>query len=186
MIHSSYTLSPAERVLATVVGKARHNRARDRGIPDAREAEDAIYIDINGAAGEIALAGLLHRVEVFDKETWEKLLSTIAEAQDISAAQGTDNGDLLVGGLTIDVKTTHYPNGKLWIHSRKLRSPIDYYSLMIGDYRSGSFIYKGSLSAQDVRAMFHAVDGQFIQNDLKELPFIRPKTNAEALAYFNR
>lgn len=186
MRHKSYTLSPAERVLAQTVGEARHNRARANEIPDARVAEDAIFIDINGAAGEIALAGLLYKVEVFDKETWEKLLSTIAEAQTVSAAQGTDNGDLLVGGLNIDVKTTPYREGKLWLHARKLLSPIDYFSLMVGDYRWGSFIYKGSLSAVDARARFHAVDGQYLQNELKELPFIPPTNNAAVLAHLNK
>lgn len=186
MRHRSYTLSPAERVLARTVGEARHNRARANDVPDARVAEDAIFIDINGAAGEIALAGLLYKAEVYTKETWEEALTFIAEAQDVSAAQGTDNGDLLVDGLRIDVKTTPYRDGVLWLHARKLRSPIDYFSLMVGDYNYGSFIYRGSLSAEDARASFHAVDGQYLQNDLKELPFIEPKTNAEALAYFNR
>lgn len=182
----SYTLTPAERALARIVGEARHTRARANGVPDARVAADAIYIDVNGAAGEIALAGLLYNADVFDKETWEEALYSIAQAQDVSAAQGTDNGDLLVEGLRIDVKTTPYTDGKLWLHARKLRSPIDYFSLMVGDYNYGSFIYKGSLSAEDARARFQAVDGQYLQSELKELPFIEPKTNAEALAYFNR
>ena len=186
MIHRSYTLSAPERVLARTVGEARHNRAYSQHIPDARISEDAIYIDVNGAAGEIALAGLLYKVGVFTKASWEEALNAIANAPPVSAAQGTDNGDLLVEGLRIDVKTTPYRDGKLWLHARKLRSPIDYFSLMIGDYNYGSFIYRGSLSAQDARASFQAVNGQYLQNTLKELPFIVPKTNAEALAYFNR
>ncbi len=184
--HKSYTLSPAERILAQIVGEARHTRARAKGIPDARAAEDATYIDVNGAAGEIALAGLLYRQGIYTKATWEEALHTIAEAQDVSAAQGTDNGDLLVEGLRIDVKTTHYSNGVLWLHARKLQSPIDYYSLMVGDYKDGSFIYRGSLSAQDVRAKFYALDGQFEQNSLKELPFISLEASREALDYFNK
>lgn len=186
MRHRSYTLSAPERVLARTVGEARHNRARANQIPDAREAEDAIFIDINGAAGEIALAGLLYKAEVYSKDAWEEALNSIANAQDVSAAQGTDNGDLLVEGLRIDVKTTPYRDGKLWLHARKLRSPIDYFSLMIGDYNYGSFIYRGSLSAEDARARFQAVRGQYLQSELTELPFIAPKTNAEALRYFNR
>lgn len=186
MRHKSYTLSPAERVLAKTIGEARHYRARANDVPDARAAEDAIFIDVNGAAGEIALAGLLYRVGVLDKETWEEALNTIATAQSVSAAQGEDNGDLLVEGLRIDVKTTHYPSGMLWLHARKLRSPIDYYSLMTGDYRDGTFIYRGSLSAEDARAKFHAVDGQYLQDELTELPFIDPIEAGEALRYFNR
>lgn len=186
MRHSSYTLSPAERVLAKTVGEARHNRARVNGVPDARAAADAIYIDINGAAGEIALAGLLYRVGVYTCASWEEALNTIADAQSVSAAQGEDNGDLLVEGLRIDVKTTHYPNGRLWLHARKLRSPIDYYSLMTGDYKSGSFIYRGSLSAEDARARFNAVDGQYLQTELRELPFIKHLEAGDALRYFNR
>lgn len=186
MRHRSYTLSAAERVLAIRVGEARHTRARAKDIPDARAAEDARYIDINGAAGEIALAGMLHKLGILSKQDYESALLEISCAQDVSAAQGTDNGDLCVEGYTIDVKTTPYRDGKLWLHARKLRSPIDYFSLMVGDYIDGSFIYKGSLSAQDARARFQAVDGQYLQNELKELPFIEPKTNAEALRYFNR
>lgn len=186
MIHKSYTLSPPERVLARTVGEARHNRAYSQHIPDARYSEDAIYIDVNGAAGEIALAGLLYKAEVYSKDAWEEVLNSIANAPPVSAAQGTDNGDLLVEGLRIDVKTTPYRDGKLWLPARKLRCPIDYFSLMVGDYNYGSFIYRGSLSAEDARARFQAVDGQYPQNTLRDLPFIEPKTNTDALRYFNR
>lgn len=182
----SYKLSPAERVLAIRVGEARHTRARANEIPDARAAEDARFIDINGAAGEIALAAMLFKSGVLTLQDYESALLQISSAQLVSSAQGTDYGDLEVEGLRIDVKTTTYPQGDLWLHARKLRSPIDYYALVVGDYTDGCFIYKGSLSAEAVKSAYQAYDGRYPQATLAELPFITDNSAEAALELFNK
>lgn len=181
-----HKLSAAERVLAITVGEGRYTRARAKGIPDARAAKDANFIDVNGAAGEIALAAILCKNGLITAQHYEDSLLQISSAQAVSSAQGTDYGDLAIYGLNIDVKTTHYPNGMLWLHARKLYSPIDYYSLVVGDYREGGFIYKGSLSADEIRATFSARDGKYPQGLLKELPFIDDSSRGDALDLFNR
>ena len=150
-----YKLSEYEIDLAHKTGKARTERAKKAGL-NARtfSSRGKVFIESNGAAGEIALAGILLQQGMIGKEKHQVLLDEIYNAGVSSAYAGTDDGDLNIGGITIDIKATEWPRGFLPVSQDKLRAKlIKFYALVTGDIEGDKspcdeFTFRGWRSAE--------------------------------------
>jgi len=149
-----YKLSQAEMDLAHKTGQARTQRAKNAGLnAKTWSKRGKVFIESNGAAGEIALAGILLREGLIGKTKHQQLLDDIFNAGVSSAYAGTDNGDIDIGGLTIDIKATEWAGGYLPVSQDKLRAKlIKHYVLITGDIEGqrspcDEFTFRGWRSA---------------------------------------
>jgi len=112
------TLTTAELRTSAFIGKSRSQKNRGAGIFDSSIA-DTNMIDIIGAEAELAFAKLcnLYPIDFMILDPKSK-------------AKGTDDGDLNIDGVCVDVKTTIHENGMLISNSRHL-SGIDLFDLII-------------------------------------------------------
>lgn len=142
---AQYQLSEGERALARWVAESRGgvNRAADvdRGIPGADQAY-LNSIDRLGVEGEMAFAGLVN--------AYPRLFS----AAPVSAANGTDPGDVTYRGLSFDVKSTRCPTGRLLWPGAKPITGAAIAVLMI-EVAPGLFELAGAIETRRIKTPAH-------------------------------
>ena len=142
------TLTHAELRTSAFIGKSRNKKSRDSGVFDS-SVSDTHMIDIIGAEAELAFAKLCN--------LYPKDFMTLGTR---SKAEGTDDGDLNIDGVCVDVKTTTHKNGMLLSNS-KHTSGIDLFALMIKKGED-TFQLKGFMLATEliVEDRFGRADGK--------------------------
>lgn len=132
-------LNEAEKRLCSFVARSRNAAAREVAPEDALRvsSQDPIFVDYEGAMGELAFSKLLgvYPTEIF-------------EIYHRSSSQGEDPGDLTFNGLVIDVKTTIHKTGRL-ISFRK-NPAINMFVLITG--RDGEYEVAGGMWSADLYA----------------------------------
>ena len=116
-------LEDTEIKLYTDIGQARYNNNRKKSVKDTaakRDKNDPYKFDILGVAGELALYKIIGEYP-----------NGVMDIGIRSMERGTDKGDLLIDGLTVDVKTTDHVNGRLLAVSNKCLGVIDLFALVI-------------------------------------------------------
>lgn len=175
-----YTLSEVEKSLAFKVAKARMKSSIENNIFENKKSKkhSSFFIDYNGAAGEIAFLGLMLDNKKINNIEYDNNLKLITSNQIKSAYKGLDDGDLIIKGIKIDVKTSVYKNAHLWItENKRFTKLIDGYALMVGNIdKSNNFYYKGYLDHSFVLSNWNKtsskVGGKFSQKELVNLPFL--------------
>jgi len=124
-------------------GYLRYASCREAGVFNARVGKQSdAFTDQNGLAGELAFC----KIFGIPKEQL-----SIAEPK--SALKGEDKGGdvILPGGLTVDVKTTHWPDGRLIAAPRKEGAGVQLYALMTGDIRKdASYTFQGFIRQEEL------------------------------------
>lgn len=111
-----YTLTEAEQAIARYLGKARYDAARAKGIADEKIGPQSTDLtDLEGLAAELAFCRLLNVYPDLD----------IGHRPSFDARYGT---------VTIDVKSTTYPHGRLLVRATKQPHPADWYALVTGTF----------------------------------------------------
>ena len=191
---TTYTLTDKEWDLAYKTGAARTARALGAKLQYSKIAtvQKQEFIDMNGAAGEIALVGMLLQEGCITVPEYTALLDHIYNAGITSAKHGQDDGDVAVQGLNIDAKTTQYDFGTLWITpSKKYAGKISGFALITGDIRKHkptTYTFRGWMShAEALEKWDNRMEpGQFAQMELHDLPVqpIYPLTDNGQLPLF--
>ena len=108
-------LEGAEVALARHLAAHRYKSNRAGKIGDQQVGkQDEAFIDLNGVGGELAVAKALN--------VWP----------DLSISPRKGGADLVSNGCRIDVKTTHYPDGKLLAVTSKDPGDVDVFILVTG------------------------------------------------------
>ena len=149
-------LEDTEIKLYTDIGQARYNNNRKKSVKDTaakRDKNDPYKFDILGVAGELALYKIIGEYP-----------NGVMDVGIRSMERGTDKGDLLIDGLTVDVKTTDHVNGRLLAVSNKCLGVIDLFALVIkisDDY----FILRGFYPCHLLikEENFNRADGKFVR-----------------------
>lgn len=149
-------LEDTEIKLYTDIGQARYNNNRKKSVKDTaakRDKNDPYKFDILGVAGELALYKIIGEYP-----------NGVMDIGIRSMERGTDKGDLLIDGLTVDVKTTDHVNGRLLAVSNKCLGVIDLFALVIkisDDY----FILRGFYPCHLLikEENFNRADGKFVR-----------------------
>ena len=119
-------LSKAEQWIASAIAEQRVNSNRAANSFNAKRSDKSDYeIDLQGFAGELAFCKLMNRFPDFTSDPR-------------SAAKGQDQGDCVVDGFRVDVKTLAADKPMLWIKARK-RGCADLFALMVGSYPEYDF-----------------------------------------------
>ena len=130
-------LNEAEKRLCSFVARSRNAAAREVAPEDALRvsSQDPMFVDYEGAMGELAFSKLLgvYPTEIF-------------EIYHRSSFVGEDPGDLTFNGLVIDVKTTVHKNGRL-VSMRK-NPAINMFVLVTG--RDGEYEVAGGMWSADL------------------------------------
>ena len=124
----TYTLDENERAAIVATAESRTSTNRKRGTQDnmvgkkrTKEQEEA-----TGMAGEL-IFGKFANMFV-----------------DLRTDAGPQKADFFArDGSTIDIKATHYPNGKLIVPLWKMKDPCDWYGLVICDWQDLSLCPTG-------------------------------------------
>tara|TARA_B100001059_G_scaffold42393_1_gene34131 strand:+ start:347 stop:859 length:513 start_codon:yes stop_codon:yes gene_type:complete len=131
------TLNEAEKRLCLFVARSRNAAAREVAPEDALRVspKDPIFVDYEGAMGELAFSKMLgvYPTEIF-------------EIYHRSSLNGEDPGDLTFNNLVIDVKTTIHKTGRL-ISFRK-NPAINMFVLMTG--QDGEYDLAGGMWSSDL------------------------------------
>lgn len=129
MIGRLKVLNDLEAQIADLVGQARHDLATEKNFKNMKRSRKTdLEISIDGADGEIVFASLFNRM--LDLETMSK----------------ADEGDFVIDGLRIDVKTVE-PGRNLLVHAHK-RGRSDVFALVVGV--RPVYIFMGFISAEAV------------------------------------
>lgn len=130
-------LNEAEKRLCLFVARSRNAAAREVAPEDALRAskEDPIFVDYEGAMGELAFS---KQLGIYPKE--------IFEIYHRSSLDGEDPGDLTFNGLVIDVKTTVHKSGRL-VSMRK-NPAINMFVLLTGE--GGDYELAGGMWSADL------------------------------------
>jgi len=116
-----YTLTDSEQLIARFVAKQRSGNNRNAGTVNMRKSEMSDFeIDLQGFGGELAFCRLAN---VFPDLT----------VHNRSASKGEDQGDCILNGQRIDVKTSKKAEAALWVPVRKIGT-ADAYALMTGTF----------------------------------------------------
>jgi len=116
-----YTLTESEQIIAKFVAEQRTSNNRNANTTNMRQSERTDFeIDLQGFAGELAFCRMAN---VFPDLT----------VHNRSASKGEDNGDCVVLGRRIDVKTSFRPDSALWVQKHKIGT-ADAYALMVGTF----------------------------------------------------
>lgn len=108
------TLSETEVRLAEMLGLERSRCARRHAVPDKKMGnQPGCEIDILGCKAEFAFAKAFN------------------VCPDLSTSPRSGGEDFTYKGFTVDVKATHYPNGRLLIHKKKSLNDSQLYVLAI-------------------------------------------------------
>jgi len=169
-----YELTEEERDAATITGKARTERARSYGLSNTKKSpKSQEYIDLNGACGEIAFIGMLLKEQYIDLKTYEEQLAAIKEAGITSAQYGLDDGDVIISGNKVDVKTTEYDHGTLWLtYNKRGALKIDTYVLLTGCHTvDWTYTFRGWLSSKEILSNWdnRMTAGRFFQYELNKV-----------------
>lgn len=177
-IFYNYVLKDPERYIAFKVGEERSKNCRKMGIKQNKHSfRSSLFIDQNGAAGEIALIGMLLELDIICKEKYTFELDRICKSELKSANLGLDDGDVEVLNYNIDVKTSEYENAHLWLTDAKKNAiKVDYYCLFTGNINlSNIFKYRGCLSRKFIEENwdnhFTQQKGKYHQTQLKYFPW---------------
>lgn len=120
------TLGAVEQELAISIARHRHESNAANGIKTKKVASrDDYAIHLEGAGGEVAFA-----------LTWNIFPGTAIKACS-SSKNGTDDGDCILFGFKIDVKTAK--SGRLLAFAQKQLNVVDFYALMIGTFPTYEF-----------------------------------------------
>ena len=144
---AQYQLSPAERALALWVAKSRGRVNRSAGVTDRRASTAASSLDIDrlGVEAEMAFAGLVN--------AYPRLFS----AAPVSAANGTDPGDVTYKGFTFDVKATRHPKGRLlWPEDKPITGA--HIAVLMGEVEPGLFEVVGAIDTRKIKTPAHWAD----------------------------
>lgn len=138
MIGKREKLNIFELQIAYFMGKKRYENARRKGIKNVKMGDQSnAYTDVNSAAGEIVFGKMFNLYPDFQ---FEKL---------------NDYDFILPDGRTVDVKTTHYPRGKLVATLKTKKKAADLYALIIGnvkdrnDKEEAEFIFHGFIKKEN-------------------------------------
>lgn len=116
-----YTLTESEQLIAKFVAEQRTANNRNAGTTNMRKSEMSDFeIDLQGFGGELAFCKLAN---VFPDLT----------VHNRSASKGDDQGDCVLNGQRIDVKTSKKADAALWVPVRKIGT-ADAYALMTGTF----------------------------------------------------
>jgi hypothetical protein len=159
------TLSASERSICAQISARRYQANRDGGVADRKFGKHTNEMtDFEGVAGELAT------YRVFDLDP-RPLFDTSCRSD--SASGG---GDIVVNGLTIDVKTTTCMTGRLMVS--KWKRGIDVYGLITGQFPR--YVFRGFMSARELcqEVRLQPVNAYVCyvakQHELKELTEIEP------------
>lgn len=113
-------LNEAEQVLARHLAKARYHNARNQGIADLKMGNQSNeFTDLEGISAEIAVA---------------KFLKVYPDTEIANQGEMPPYDLLSRTGVTIDVKTTKYRNGKLLVTLKKNPNDCQRYILCVGEF----------------------------------------------------
>lgn len=116
-----YTLTESEQLIAKFVAEQRTANNRNAGTVNMRKSKMSDFeADLQGFGGELAFCRLAN---VFPDLT----------VHNRSASKGEDQGDCILNGQRIDVKTAEKPYSALWVPLRKIGT-ADAYALMTGKF----------------------------------------------------
>ena len=131
------SLNESEKRLCLFVARSRNAAAREVAPEDALRVspKDPIFVDYEGAMGELAFSKMLgiYPIQIF-------------EIYHRSSLKGEDPGDLTFNGWVVDVKTTIHKGGRL-ISLRK-NPAIDMFVLMTG--QDGEYELAGGMWAEEL------------------------------------
>jgi len=133
---SLVTLNPTELRVSDFIGKSRNRQNRGAGVYDSAVA-DTHKIDTLGAEAELAFAKMC---DIYPRDF------LVLEPK--SKAKGTDDGDLTVDGISIDVKATTHEKGML-LSTSKHTSGIELFALMVKK-EDDTFQLKGFMLADEL------------------------------------
>lgn len=120
-------LSPTEQFLARTIAEYRTASNRAADTPNGNNSDRSDFdLDLGGFSGELAFAKLFNVYPDFTSEPR-------------SAAKGQDNGDCVVNGLLIDVKTTASDKPYARVKARK-RGCADVFAFMHGKFPEYRFL----------------------------------------------
>lgn len=131
-----HTLSDEDQIICKELANERYESNRKSGVRDQKIGKQSNeFVDLQGVSGEFAFC------RIFDVEPDTSIYPRNAKR---------DKGDtVLDDGTVVDVKTTHYPNGKLLVVPWKVaNSKADYYGLMVGAFPTYEF--KGFIHRDDM------------------------------------
>lgn len=125
-------LNEGECRVAKVLAKLRYEANRNGGVYNQKiGAQSDEFTDLEGIAGELAFCKMLN---IFPDMSIEPRAGSV--------------DCILPSGVTIDVKTTKYPSGKLTATMKKKVGDVDIYALMVGEFPS--YRYAGYARASDL------------------------------------
>jgi hypothetical protein len=128
-------LDKAEVKLAKYLAAHRYRSNRNNGVRDKQVGDQGkAFIDLNGVGGELAVAKALN---VYP---------------DLSLSPRAGGSDLVSKGKRIDVKTTHYPAGRLLAVTDKNPDDCDIFILVTGrmpEYEIKGWCYSAELINPD-------------------------------------
>lgn len=133
-IGSAWTLSQTDQITVRELAKQRYESNRKANVRNQKIGKQTNeFTDLQGLGGEFTFCRLLD----LEPDT------TIHPRSSMS-----DNGDLSLGdGTKVDVKTTHYPTGKLLVVPWKVKN-VEYYVLMVGTFPT--FRYNGAMHRDEI------------------------------------
>lgn len=131
MIGTTVTLNAHEIKLVRYLAKLRYETARKAGVVDRKQGEQSWQeTDEQGLAGEMAYCKMFNLYPDLD-------VSPRSGSYDVIDQYG----------LTTDVKTTKYSNGRL-LATLKKNPDVDYYALMTGEMPT--FTFRGEVNYLDL------------------------------------
>jgi hypothetical protein len=136
-IGSSVKLSDTEKKLAEDIATWREQTSRQVGITDRKIGPQSNRdTDLMGAAGEL---GFCRMSNVYPN---------------VSADSRPDFDVTIYSGVTVDIKTTTYPHGKLLVALSKKNSRVDLFALMTGEF-PGPYVFRGFMSREELCTAEH-------------------------------
>ena len=160
-INSKILLSKIEQNICSVVAQLRFSNNRENNVVNSKIGKKSDEeMDLEGISAELAFCKLFN--------LYPDLTIDIRSSRD-----HTDNGDaVLKNGKTVDIKVTHYTNGKLIAVPWK-KTNVDLFALMVG--KTPEYTFKGFMKSEDLLNQSRLGDlghgKTYIahQNELKEL-----------------
>jgi len=118
------TLDGSTQKVARMLARARFKTAREAGVVNAKKGPQSNELtDLEGIGGEFAFCAIMN--------LWP----------DLSVGARKGGYDCVThSGVTIDVKTTHYPTGQLLVGKNKFDTGTDVYVLIIGKFPQYKYV----------------------------------------------
>lgn len=126
MIGKKIILSDVEQVICIKFAELVYKNNRKFSVADKKIGDQtAEETDLEGFAGELAFCKLFNVMPDFSLKVR-------------SSDKGTDHGDAVVNGKTIDIKTTKYKTGRLLTPKHK-KINCNYHALIVGQFPEYEF-----------------------------------------------